>query len=707
MLRQGLFYPDLTLGAGSLSSGRRAELAEFLLAVVRQRAVPLHLANLWNALYFRYDLDHSGFRADHLEQKRISTRTAAVRQRSLPVGGFVRVHTEMKCGDLLAEVTYKEGAHPDVTADWVPPAVSGAPATVTEEVDGETVALVRERFVLDLAAFGPDGNAVTAKQYERLCRKARWLDGHGHLVIEAMYAPGEAELDDIDYYADYLLKEHREGLLAFCFTEELSDPELREALLRSFEAVRAIAISTHELRTWRDTYFFASDQYAHRLALSSALGGGDLRTLYTGLAHPPGRELRTYSAIGPRLLELLTRNGGEEDSVLVRGPSYASAVCHANFFVAETFGREQQDGLLRASATVERPTHLRLDDDWQSGGIWRAEQTPNARSYSLAAVPNTIPLGLGFAESKRAPEIIETFTGEEQPLPSSQTGFKVALTLRDRALGRLRLTPGALAGLGRGPLEVVLRHEDRRERYGVERDGATVYGIEYPWNLHPGIVLSCNIESGGSVVRVRTLPVTPAIVASGGVSFDYVTNVAVYERELRLKQLSVAQKRQAPTLRELVNRGFRLCGRCRDDGTRALTLTELATVILGAAWRVADICVLAEVLVAMQLERDDEDYLWRPRVSRGTRASERSLLAAYGETKPRGQIARNVRRHWVPMTLRRYTLRSPSFGKRATYAEARVRYGEHGRLPEELPPDCTWVEPYSWGGDDEAEPGDR
>ena len=57
-----------------------------------------------------------------------------------------------------------------------------------------------------------------------------------------MYTPDEAELEDLDFYADYLLKEHREGLLAFCFEGDLPEDDLREALLRSFEAVRELTL---------------------------------------------------------------------------------------------------------------------------------------------------------------------------------------------------------------------------------------------------------------------------------------------------------------------------------------------------------------------------------------------------------------------------------------------------------------------------------
>ena len=171
-----------------------------------------------------------------------------------------------------------------------------------------------------------------------------------------------------------------------------------------------------------------------------------------------------------------------------------------------------------------------------------------------------------------------------------------------------------------------------------------------------------------------------------------------------LKELPPNEKSGAPSLTELINRAFRLRGRRCEDGARALTLSELATVILGTAWRPGDTRPLAAALATMGLERDGAYFLWRARITRRTRSSDRSLLVAYGEAQPQGRLARAVRRHWVPMHVRRFdefSGRSPSAAKRASYAAARRRFGMYGVLPEELPEDCTWVEPYSWGGDDE------
>jgi hypothetical protein len=699
-LEQGRFYPELTLGPGALSSDRHSQLQRFLVAVVHQRGHPLHLANLWNALYFNYDLGHWGFHLDQIQPQRMPTRSARARDVSLPVGGFLRVHTQAACADLVAEVIYKEGAHADVDEGWITPALSGAPATVAEEADGQRTATVRERFVLDLDAFGPDGNNITDTQYKRLCERARWVDEHGHLVMEATYTPESAGLDDLDYYAEYLLAEHRDGLLAFCFSEELNDDELREALLRSFDAVRELASSTRELCSWRGRYFFLSSAYAERLAHDGPLGEADMRDLCRGVSHVPAGESLCYSAIGPRILELLERDGlVASEKALLHGGSYAASVCYANSYIADALVREQPDGLLASGV------HVRLDDDWQAGGIWRAERVGDPQHYSLKTLPLMLPLHLGYSESDGQATVDESAAADEQPLSSSQTGFKVALTQRDRALGRLRLTTTAAEALAPGRVDVAIRHREDRSRTAVERDGAALYGIEYPWDFPPGIVLHCNVEAYGSVVRIRTVSVAPPIIASDGTSFDSDTNLALYEREMGITELPAKDKRSAPTLTELINRAFRLRGRSRDDGAHLLTLCELASVILGPGWRAVDTRPIVQALATMGLERIGAEYLWRPRVTRRTRSTDRSLLAAYGEAKARGRLARVVRRHLVPMHLRRFTEqsgRAPGEDKRRGYAQARQHYGMYGVLPEQLPPNCTWVVPHDRGGNAEV-----
>jgi hypothetical protein len=305
--------------------------------------------------------------------------------------------------------------------------------------------------------------------------------------------------------------------------------------------------------------------------------------------------------------------------------------------------------------------------------------------------PAHSPLGLRYAEVGGAEEATEPTSVDEQPIASSQTGFRVAQTLPVSAAQAL--TPGVIG--------VAIRHGETRDRRQVERDGSTLYGVEYSWDLQMEIVLHGYVKASGSVVRIRTVPVTPPLRTSDGKSFDYDTNIAVYERDMKLTELSREEKRGALTLTELINRAFRLCGRVC-DGWRVLSFVELAIILLGPGWRAVDTRPIADALDKMNVDCDGAHYLWKARVTQRTRAYDRSLLAAYSEAKPRGCLDRAVRRHWVPKHLRRYIKCTPSAKKRRTYAEAHLKYGMHGVLPEELPADCSWVEPYDWGDDVEV-----
>jgi hypothetical protein len=254
--------------------------------------------------------------------------------------------------------------------------------------------------------------------------------------------------------------------------------------------------------------------------------------------------------------------------------------------------------------------HLRLDDDWQAGGIWRAEVVRDPHYYSLATVPPLIPLGLGYAETRKDLPPEETLAAEEQPISSSQTGFAVVLTMRDRMLCRLRLPAKAVEALAQGELDFHLVHDNSRERVPkMKRGGDAVYGVEWPWSCHPGIVLRCNIERGGAVIRARTTELEVPVVASDGTELWFETNLAVYERSV-VQTLTAQEKRGAPPPAE------RACepsigryGRGRDDGARALTITELATAVLGPHWQPGESKVVAAALAQMQPERDGVDYL--------------------------------------------------------------------------------------------------
>jgi hypothetical protein len=661
----------------------------------------LHVANLWNALYFSWDLEQRGYVAGAINPDRIPQRRMNERDFALPIGGFARVLTQTKAGELWAEVVYKEWAHPEVSETWVPRWISGAPAA-PDEFAGEQVAVARERLVLDLDAFGPGFNDVTPKQYQRLLERRRWLDGHGHLVTEAMYPPEEADLDDLDFYARYLLDEHRDGLLAFCFREELGEEELIEALLRSLDSVREIASSADALASWRDKYFFDRPAFKRRCAdegMDSLFGADDLRSIFRCLAHPPKRRNASYTATGPQILELFDRRGDleEEERALVRGPAYATAVCHANAYVRERLLHEAPEGLLSDGR------HLRLDDDRQAGGIWRCEQVEG--KSSLAGIPPTVPLHLGYGETSPK-DGLDPNESEPEPVPTTVQGFRVALTGRDLDSGRLRLPDRVARTLGNGrELALRLRHDGYEDDQGVvlESGARALTGVVWPLSSFPGLLLWCNVERGGTVVKARSKKLPQSMTVDDGVELDHEFDEAVYRRETQAR-LPKEEIRKAFTITDLIYRAFRLHGRTTEDGGRALTAAEVVDAILGTGWQPEESRPVVAALVRMDLELREGEYICRPRITRRTSASDRALLADYGEAQPQGKLPSIVRRYLVQMHLRRLRgkHKSPSGGKASGYAEARSKFGFQGVLPATLPSGYTWVAPHERGGHEEA-----
>ena len=92
---------------------------------------------------------------------------------------------------MFAEVVYREGAHPALEPDGgVPGWLSGAPAGATGPGSADAPpggAVLRERLVVDVDAFGQDLSATRAR-LDRLRQRGRWLDADGHLLLDARYA---------------------------------------------------------------------------------------------------------------------------------------------------------------------------------------------------------------------------------------------------------------------------------------------------------------------------------------------------------------------------------------------------------------------------------------------------------------------------------------------------------------------------------------
>ena len=86
-----------------------------------------------------------------------------------------------------AEVAARWGADPAVEADgWVPAALSGAPVPPGD--DGPAV--VTERVILDLEAFGAPLTSTEYAELNRLRRRGTLLDARGHVTGQIAYPAG-------------------------------------------------------------------------------------------------------------------------------------------------------------------------------------------------------------------------------------------------------------------------------------------------------------------------------------------------------------------------------------------------------------------------------------------------------------------------------------------------------------------------------------
>ncbi len=679
------FIPELLLGYEAIEPTDRRSLSNFLLKVIQRRGFPLHVTNLWNALYFGFDLDESGYFGRGINLDRIPLRQMGQRDAALPVGGFVRVQTPTV--ELWAEVVYKEGRHEKVGCDWVPPEISGAPAHLAEQ-GGQAGASLREALVLDYSAFGPNWNDIRPSKFARLLRQGRWLDRYGHLVMDALYPVEEAALDDATFYAHYLFDRHREGLglLASYLGSEAHDDDVWAHLLMSIRTVGDIADACPELASWRGYYFDRADFVAiiSDQTADARFGADDLRHLFKRLSNLPRREHVVYTAIGPQILDLLDRQGlSDDERALVEGPKHVRAVCYANAYVRDRLGDDAPGGILANGC------HLRLDDAWQAGGIWRAEVIGDPTA-SLVRIPPTFALGLGYA-STQSDELRKD--KEEVPvITSSQVGWRVALTRSDIDAGVFRLSPSGADALTPGEgVKVRLLHggeaiDQSSARY--DRSTRRVVDVEWPWDAYPGIYVFGNIERGGSVIKLRTdLLRHPTTIDGHELRYHYAEEIYRRERE----PVSLELLRSATSLEDLIHAVFRQRGRKTATGGRAVSMVELLNAILGPGHTPEASRPIRLALQALDLEFSDGLYVWYPRVTRRTRVLDRTVLATYGEVAHE-RIRRIVRRQWVPLHLRRLTGgRSVSQEKKEDYVRALREARLHGVFPRELPDGYTWV----------------
>ncbi|MGH3277558.1 MAG: hypothetical protein ACRDNW_00260 [Trebonia sp.] len=718
--------PEMLLGVGALEPADAKRLMCYLAELVARRGT-VHTAVAFNAIYFGYDVDFGGYVGGPIEFDRFPRVTFGEVTRALPVGAMVNVAAGGN--SLYAEVIYKEGAHPELGDDGnVPAWLSGAPAYTAEP--GQTSApVLTERLVIDMDAFG-QSLVVSQSQLDRLRRRGKWLDANGHLLLDARYDNADdAETGDTEFYARYLLAQGREQLLAgplpLLLTEDAGEEQLAVALRTALRTVAEALESIDALRSWRD-YSFTRAGLHERLTSHGVLGRDDLVALAGEMSHAgPSAHRRVittadtvrYTAIGPRLWKI--NDAGQQ----LVAHAYPMTICHANTVIADYASREGEDGVLPGGS------HLRLDDGWQGGGIWRASNPPGP----YTAIDPRVPLGLGWLESQPRQVVIKQpvnavdageHAEENVALPDNLDSGIRLLSVEDShlfwtatlRLGHILAGTAALperivgdlqsAGLIGANMRLLLDHPTR-DSTGLEQGEAAqdvdmmlaghrarLTGVDWPLSFFPGILLTFSWQRGAKVLRAHsTLLEAPVTIED--VEYEHRYDPVVLTRDTAPGCAQRGEAARGPlSLRERVLRAVRHVGQLAPDGAAILRRDLLAYIVYGTGTGTADAALdpvidelIADGTLSVEYTTIGEHRLdwppnqqgellpilvWRPRIVHG---------GPRQQPEPQPELGHYVE-YWVAPHIRRLQPgQQASPEKRAEYRRLMARYGRDADLP--------------------------
>jgi hypothetical protein len=696
---RALFVPELALGIDALQPADRARLCAYLSRVAEARGSVLHTNIAWNALYYGWNPD-GGYETYGVDLDDWPSLRHGEAIEATPVGAlcWVQAGTDL----LWGEVIHKEGRHRAVDEfGELPSAVSG------RRMETTSGAILTEALTVDFDAFGPDERRPV--ELERYARHARYLDAAGHVVVDAIYPREEAELDDVTYYARWLWRMQRDrlrgGWLGACLEDPGDDEALWAALVGSLRTVDALLDETPGLAAW-GAYRYPEAGYRARIAdRDTPLGGADASWLTMSLASPPSGGRVAYRTLRHRLLDLC-----RPEETGLRFAAYPLAVCHANRMVADTLAEAAPDGILtRAGERV----HLRLDDAWQSAGIWRVEHLDGSSICPLLGVNPTVPLGLGA--SGEAADVHVTVavppSSKETAAPHEETDHAAVVTdshvhwcvgLRPGAHRDGILPIPADAGLVDGEALVRLAHDgdisddERVQAVRVAGGGRRLEGLAWPFDFFPGIRLWCIAVPGGRVVHVATAPLAEPIKVDR-TDYQFAFDLGV------LDPGRPGGGREA-TMADLAVRVLRRHGEPTGDGRVGLDAEGLTRLLFGPdtddAVRAALARALMDAEAAGRVKGTNGRYTIGP-ARQGPARPKGGLFGGVDAPTRSGteRLAAGVRRaHWVVLHLRRLSV-SPmaSPDRRAQYRELWQSAPNRHLLPRELPDGYTFVDEHRRG----------
>jgi hypothetical protein len=679
------------------------EVVDAAVAELERRRRPVSLPGLCNALWFERGRagGYDGPALDELLRDlptfgHVPEGGQPLRpQPAVPVGALITVET----GNDIAygEVVWKEGAHPLLSRAWVPGWLAGAPSGAPLDAPpspafapGPGERVLRERVVVDFTCLGVD-LGPTETQLVRLRSRGRRLNRFGHLIAEVVYTDGLDEADEVTFWAAWTARNHPRALAAACV-------EANPAVLAEAASILAAALDDHPGVRSFGPYYVRADIYNGIVAADDA-DRGDLRRTLRGLARLSSHDSVGWASMSARLADTCP-----EGALL--GTGWPTAVVCGSLLALDTLAAEAPDGDWQGM-------HLRLDDAWQGGGLWRAERLD--ATFPVDADP-AVALGLGWVAhtggeiARAVPNNAEVdapdwYAGDVDDPELSITGSDVTwvahLSAADIDTDRLRLPrqvsttlAETLYGVDQDRVLVIVRHDgepEQREWVALGDDGHLE--LAWPLGILPGTTVRFSWQVATTLlVAVTTLLEVPEEVA--GITYHHEFNLA-----LALAAAGATEPgSRTVTLRQLVRAAVRRHGDLTEDGCVALGFDAIVERCFGPSGEVSpgfERAVLRRAVVAAAagmaatgaVRLDGDLVLLSPRLTEAGRRADAELLARFVEAS-RQRLRRHAQRHWVPPTVVNLP---PSWRRSAAKdAEWSAVAGTEGLPDTDLAPNQTW-----------------
>jgi hypothetical protein len=687
----------LIKGREALSSAQEQDLQGYLRDLAMSRGFPLHPAVCFNALCWNFDLEMSRYCDAPLDD--MVRVHSGERRDALPVGAFVKVPAGRGSDEFWGEIVYKEGRRSELSPDEVDAQFSGAPAPVLEEGDRRINELC-EALVVDFEAIEEPNQQGLERQRER----GVVMDSRRHIVHPAIYDEPEAQLDDATYFARWTVRhlgaELRRSRFGVLLADEVldSDKLLGEALVAALSTLRVVMRSAPNCAMWRD-FLFDLDSYEERLNdFEIPVGRSDLDAVAAQLARAPRNALVEYRPLGPRLAQI----AGETADL--NGPLWASAICHASYYLTQWLAQHAPEGVY---VTQSKQVHLRLDDAWQWGGIWRIERLIDA-SVSYCAIAPDVPLGLGYLESTGA-LVGEALDDEDSFIVVGDVISRgVTLSVADIHNDRLSLVSSMIEEMRAVTREhsedtVVVRiaiegidvsnfESVHHARLSLEMEASSLIGVLWPPQFVAGSRVTVSWARTSTVVDVDLgLREEPFLL--GELPYIYDCDPRVF---LRANGVGEPLGARGRSLRDMVLDVFRHRAQVLEDQRRATTLVRMTWAIYGpdapVAARESIRRLLDELCDEGVISQSADQYLWAPD----------ARVPRVGDFVPdddvEGPRRQYVIAYEVEPFLRALVVSSEASPERkAQYQAYRKELGFPSWLPAELPRGKTFVRAHERG----------